>query len=534
MTMMKSTLYYNGVILTQQRTLPVATAMVVEGNYIAAVGSDDEVKQAVHPETIRVDLQGRCVMPGFNDAHVHVWKVGQLESFVIDLRGIGSISELIDKLKVSAAKLPAGTWITGRGFNEQVLAEKRMPEKEDLDAISTQHPIYLIRTCAHIGVVNTLALQYAGINENTTATPGGVIGRQSNGEPTGIFYETALGLITNHIPPPTTAEYKQMILIGARRLLEVGVTSATDPAVHPELLQAYYEVYHEKSSPVRFNLMPILLPDGGNKPYPIPEKFDSDSLSVQTVKFFSDGGLSGKTAALTRAYKNSTDRGVLRLQRNVFFALANEAQQKGFRIGTHAIGDEAIALVIDVYKSLYELYGDTRNRIEHLGLPTAQHIDDLAKYRFVCVPQPIFLAELGENFIHALDEYYLNQCYPAKSLLAKDIPLAYSTDAPVVKDINPWRGIKAAVTRSTSAGNFIAAHEAVSVEDALFAYTMGSAYAEQKEMVKGSIEKGKLADFIILNQNPLAVAAAEIETVHVLATYVNGICVYERNILNEQ
>jgi predicted amidohydrolase YtcJ len=523
------TLYYNGTIHTQSTHQPQADTMLVENGKIISVGKYNELVKYRKSETTLVDLKGKHVLPAFNDAHIHVWKVGQLDSFIIDLRGVESITKLQQKVKEVTDRLPKGTWIVGRGFNEAVLAERRMPVKEDLDAVSIDHPIYLIRTCAHIAATNSFALEKANVTNNSQAPEGGVIGKDDSGNLTGIFYETAIGLVANHIPPPTKEEYIRMIKLGAQKLLSVGVTSATDPAVHPELLEAYYELYKHGELPIRMNLMPILLPDGGSKPYPVPEKFESEWLSVNTVKFFSDGGLSGKTAALKKYYRNSTDKGVLRLQRDHFLALATEAQQKGFRIGTHAIGDDALDLVIDVYKTLYQKFGNTRNRIEHFGLPSDENINDVAQYGFVPVPQTIFLDELGENFISSLDDEYLKRCYPVKTLLNKQITVAFSTDAPVVKNINPWSGIKAAATRKTSKGNEISLTEAITVKEAVHAYTVGSAFAEMKENVKGTLEPGKVADFIIIDRNPFTVSVDELESINVLATYINGNQVYKQD-----
>lgn len=496
--------------------------MLVEGGTISLLGEYDALIRKKKVDTTLIDVKGKTILPGFNDAHIHVWKVGQLESFIIDLRGVESISQLQKKVKAIADKLPAGTWITGRGFNEQVLSDQRLPNKEDLDAISAHHPIYLVRTCAHIAVTNSVGLQVANITNATLAPSGGVIGRNEDGQLNGLFFETALGLITKHIPPPSQTDYQYMILAGARMMVRCGITSATDPAVHPELLEAYLQLDKEKELPIRLNLMPIILPDGGLTPYPIPDKYSSDYLSVDTVKFFSDGGLSGKTAALQRAYKNSTDCGVLRLERNNFFKLCRAAQQKGFRIGTHAIGDVAIDLVVETYKALHAEFGNTRNRIEHFGLPSTKNIQDVADFGFVAVPQPIFLEELGENFISSLDDEYLSRCYPVKTLLDKGIPVAFSTDAPVVKNINPWSCIKAAVTRRTNSGNTIALNESISIQEALYAYTMGSAYVEGKENTKGSLEVGKLADFIIVDKNPMNVSINEIDLIQVEATYIGG------------
>jgi predicted amidohydrolase YtcJ len=522
-------IFYNGNILTQNKNQPQASAMLVVDGKIVSVGNDADVLNQKTSDTSLVDLRGKTVLPGFNDAHIHVWKVGQLESFIIDLRGVKSIEALQKKVKALADKLPAGTWITGRGFNEQVLEDKRMPVKEDLDAISVQHPIYLIRTCAHIAVVNTLAMKKANVDSSSVAPSGGVIGKAQSGELTGIFYETALGLITKHIPAPSHEDYLQMIKAGTDKMLSYGITSATDPAVHPELLEAYLDLDKKGNTSIRFNLMPILLPDGGAEAYPIPEKYNSKKLKIDTVKFFSDGGLSGKTASLKRPYKKSNDKGVLRLRRDHFLSLARAAQQKGFRIATHAIGDVAIDLVLEVYKALHLEFGNTRNRIEHFGLPSDENINDVAAYGFVPVPQAIFIDELGENFISSLDDDYLWRCYPIRTLLELNIPVAFSTDAPVVKNINPWSCIKASITRKTNAGNVISPDESITVEEAIYAYTMGSAFADGQETIKGSIEPNKLADFIIVDNNPLEVPTEEIDSIQVEATYIGGELLYSKS-----
>ena len=521
-------IFYNGTILTQNKNQPQASAMLIVDDKIVAVGNDADVLKQKTSSTKLIDLKSKAILPGFNDAHIHVWKVGQLESFIIDLRGIKSIKALQEKVKVLADKLPAGTWITGRGFNELVLEDKRMPVKEDLDAISTQHPIYLIRTCAHIAAVNTLALRKANVDSSSVAPSGGVLGKTESGELTGIFYETALGLITKHVPPPSHEEYQQMIKAGADKMLHFGITSATDPAVHPELLEAYLDLDKKSDTTIRFNLMPILLPDGGAEAYSVPEKYKSEKIKVDTVKFFSDGGLSGKTASIKRPYKNSTDKGVLRLKYDQFLSLARDAQKRGFRIGTHAIGDVAIDLVLEVYKALHLEFGNTRNRIEHFGLPSDENINDVAAYGFVPVPQAIFIDELGENFISSLDSEYLKRCYPIRTLLDMNISIALSTDAPVVKNINPWSCIKAAITRRTNAGNVISPEESITVQEAMYAYTMGSAFADGQEAIKGSIEPNKLADFIIVDKNPLEVPTEEIDSIQVEATYIGGKLLYSK------
>ncbi|MFM7851858.1 MAG: amidohydrolase, partial [Flammeovirgaceae bacterium] len=300
-------------------------------------------------------------------------------------------------------------------------------------------------------------------------------------------------------------------------------------AAHPDLLNAYQQFCEQHNNTLRMNVFPILLPDGGRKSYPLPMLFRSDYLSIDTVKFFSDGGLSGQTAAISRPYKGSSNHGVLRLEKSQFYKLAHEAQEKGFRIATHAIGDVAIGLVIDTYKKLKEKFGDQRNRIEHFGLPTEQHVNDMATHQFVAVPQPVFLYELGENFRAAVDDDFLSFCYPIKSLLEKNIPVALSTDAPVVSNLNPFSNIKNSILRKTSAGNTIAPQESITLTQALLAYTVGSAFAEHKEHLKGKIAEGQFADFIVLDKDPFTVDITELDSIKIMETYVNGKCLWKRN-----
>jgi len=277
----------------------------------------------------------------------------------------------------------------------------------------------------------------------------------------------------------------------------------------------------------RLNAIPIILPDGGEHPYPTPEKFSSDSFNVNTVKFFSDGGLSGKTSALKKHYKNTDEQGVLRLKREQYLQLSKSAMEKGLGVATHAIGDAAIEFVIDVYKELNKDFPKSIKRIEHLGLPEEKHLIEMAANNIAASMQTIFINELGKNFIKYLDEEYLDHCYPVKSVLKYDILTALSSDAPVVKNFNPLKGTEAAVTRKDNEGNVIASNESISVAEALKAYTLsGSAISNTPQF--GSLEKNMLADFILLDKNPLIVPSEEITSIKVEKTFVNGKCVWER------
>ncbi len=474
----------------------------MEGGKIKAVDRLAELRALAHPNTQWIDLKGKTLMPGFFDAHIHVWKVGDLLTFNLDLRGVGSIEEMQDKLRDFAAQHPELQWIRARGFNEAQMQEGRLPTRHDIDKVVANRPVFLQRTCAHIAVINAKALEICGINATPPVPFGGEIRLGTDGQPNGILCETALGLAIRHFPPNTEADYETMILAACGGLLRHGVTAACDPAVMPDLLTVYQKMDREGRLPMRIHAVPIVLPDGGSEPLPLPDLYESENLVVNTVKFFADGGLSGQTAALSRPYKNSNSRGILRLDPTQFYELALEAQSKGFQVATHAIGDEAISLVINAYEQLYQAQPDApRHRIEHLGLPNEEHLRRIADMGLHVVTQPIFLRELGRNFRQSLDDDFLHNCYPFRSMLDHGINVAFSTDAPVVKDLRPLSCIAAAMDRMDLDGEVISSKEKIGLMAALECYTMGSAKANSAEEIVGSLTAGKVADFLSLKGN---------------------------------
>jgi len=518
---MSRVLYHNGNVLTQDKKLNSrAEAFLVEDGRFIAVGRNIDFNIS---GIQKINLQGKTVLPGFNDAHIHLWKVGQLGDFILDLRDATCLEDIGKAISKASAKKKPGEWIIGRGFNESKLIEGTIPQASQLDTFAPENPVYLLRTCAHIAVLNSLGMKRCGIDENTVAPEGGTIGK-SGETVTGRLYETALGLATKHLPSPSTSDYSDMILSGVKKLLPFGVTSITDPAVHPALSDAYFQL---GDLPIRLNLIPILLQDGESEPLELPPCVEGDFLQIRWTKLFSDGGSSGQTAALNRPYKNTSDQGILRIKPDQFLELASSAKQKGYNVATHAIGDRAIAMVLQTYSNLNQRFGMSRNRIEHFGLPTDEALEQVIKTGTVVVPQPIFLYELGDNFISSLDDQYLQRCYPIQTLLNKNIPFALSTDAPVVKNINPWKNIQTAITRKTQSEKVISPQEKISLTDALYAMTMGSAYAEEKENSKGSISAGKLADFTILDRDPFSVDLNELESIQATAVYTGGNKVFE-------
>jgi predicted amidohydrolase YtcJ len=518
---------YNGCIVTQANP-SVAQAVGIRGGRIAQVGSTTELLTNAGPATKKIDLAGRTVVPGMNDAHAHIWKIGHLLTSMLDLRGIASIEELVKRVKTFGARLPAGAWLLGRGYNEAAMKEQRPPTRGDLDEVEPSRPVVLTRTCGHIYAANSAALAQARVGADTTPPVGGAIDRDDRGQPTGILRETAMGLINKVMPPPTTADYEKMIAAALQHQLSLGITSSSDCGVSPQLLDVYRNIDRSGGLPGRVNVMPLRRVDGVPQPVPLPQQHVSDMLRVDTVKFLADGGLSGATAALSQNYRHVPEKGLLRFEHSELQELCGEAHRAGWRIATHAIGDVAIEEILQIYEALGPHPCGLAHRIEHFGLPDDAQLARAAKLRIIAAPQAIFIHSLGRNFRACLPDSFLPRTYPIRAMLDAGIRVALSSDAPVVEDDNPLVGMMAAVTRLDDTGNLIAPAQAITSAEALYAYTMGGAIASGDEANRGSIEAGKWADLAVLTANPLAVSPETLPSTKVDMTLVAGRVVYER------
>lgn len=525
--MMLDRILFNGNVLTQAGT-GVAAAVGVRDGRIARVGSTADVLREAGPSARRIDLAGRTLVPGFHDAHAHIWKIGHLLTTMLDLRSARSLRDVRDRVRAFDATLPSGSWLLGRGYNEALLAEGRPPTRSDLDAACPNRPVVLTRTCGHIYAVNSLALQQAGIGHDTPAPIGGIIERDERGQPTGLLHETAMGLINKVMPPPIAADYEAMIDAALRHQLSLGITSSADCGVSPALLDVYRDLDARGDLPSRVNVMPFRRVDGVRDPVPLPEQHVSPMLRVDTVKFLADGGLSGATAALSVPYRHTDQRGVLRFDEAELRALCRESHEAGWRIAIHAIGDVAIDQVLNIYESLGRHPGGYRHRIEHFGLPDAAQLARASRLGVIAAPQAIFIHSLGRNFRNYLPDSMLPRTYPIRAMLDAGLAVALSSDAPVVEDDNPLVGMMAAVTRFDNEGFSIALEQAITAKEALYGYTMGGAIATGDEATRGSIEPGKWADLAVLSADPLACPPQALPDLRVDMTLLAGRVAFER------
>lgn len=488
---MPSSLLYGGQILSPDLRrstfdLRPSESLLIRDGKIAAVGKLSDLENLATPDTRRVNLEGRTLLPGFNDAHVHIWKVGQLRTTMLDLRGITSLAEVYARVEERAKTLKPGEWLWGRGWNEAMLAEKAMPDKAALDKLAPHNPVLLTRTCAHIHAVNSQALQLSGITPQTHV-PGGEINYDQ-----GILYETAYGLAFKAMGEPAQAQYEFWAKAGCEYLRSLGVTSATDPAVDPPLYAAYQALDERGELPIRLNCLYIRRPDGGSQTFDLPKKYVSDWLRCDSVKFFGDGGLSGATAAISQPYKtlDPPQYGILRFEDDDLLRLALEAHRAGFRIGTHAIGDRAMDQILNVYEKLYQDSPGPRHRIEHFGLAGPEHLAKARELGVIAVPQPVFIRELRANYERYVPDEWFCRCFNLSAMFEAGLTVAFSSDGPVVRQVEPLKGLQAALREPLCPGN------QVSLEQAFWAYTMGGAVAQGDEGNRGSLEVGKWADLV--------------------------------------
>lgn len=564
-------IFKNGIFLSPNETAmtpSVCEAILVKNGHISAIGDLLDLEKQANPDVLVIELGGKTLMPAFNDAHIHIWKVGDLLTFMLDLRGVKSLAEMQAKIADFAEKNPQNEWILARGFNENHFHDGQMPTRFDLDAVVSDRPCYVIRTCAHVAVLNSKALEICGINEDTEVPNGGEIRqfdvsslkfedpqnlsldenlatkkqinakladpsnfKRQTSNLTGVLTETALGLAQKFLPKQSPKSLKTMVLAAQDALLKCGIAAATDPAVMPDLLAVYKEMDARNELKIRINAVPIVVPDGATEALPLPDLYESDFLKINTVKFFADGGLSGKTAALKGFYKDSMEQGVLRLTYDFFKPLAEKAQAAGFKIATHAIGDEAIDRVLKVYKDIAKNNPKKlTHRIEHLAFPSEENLMVMRDLGVHCVTQPIFLYELGPNFRQYLTPQYLDRVYPYRTVLAAKVNLAFSSDAPVVKDFSPLMGIQNAVERIDFQGHTIAENETIIIEDALTAYTLNAAKANDDHAMMGSLTVGKRADFVILDKNPLDTEGGKISEIQVESVWVLGVEAFKKTV----
>lgn len=512
----------NGVIHTMDAEQPVVSAVAVRDNRILATGADETMRARL-PEADVIDLGGRCVLPGLIDAHLHAeWTALGLKN--VDAEA-PTLDELLHRVAARAAITPAGQWIRGHGWNQNVWGGI-FPTKAELDRVAPEHPIYLSAKSGHAAWANSLALKMAGVTSGTPDPIGGEIRRDAAGEPTGIFLESAMDLIEKIIPEPTVSELAAALRDALPLFHRVGLTGVHD-FDGARALQAWQILKENGELNLRVSkTIPVALQSHAIA-LGIRSGFGDDWLRINSVKTFADGALGPRTALMIDPYEGTLDqRGISTCDKEEMFEHVRAAAAAGLSSTIHAIGDKANHDVLDVYEMVRAADPNPRlrHRIEHVQLLHPADFARLAQLNVIASMQPIH----ATSDMLIADKHWGARsagAYAWRTQLNAGAVLAFGSDSPV-ESFNPFLGIHAAVTRRRTDGtpgpDGWYPQQRLSVDEAVRGFTLGAAYASYEETRKGSLTPGKLADLIVLDRDIYTVEPMAIAGTRVVATMVDG------------
>ncbi|MBW7843965.1 MAG: amidohydrolase [Ignavibacterium sp.] len=527
------TAFINGKVYTVNENQPLAQAIVVQDSKIIFVGSDDDAKKIIDKNTDVVDLNGKLMLPGFNDNHVH-FLTGGFYLLGIDLRPANSTSEFKQILKDYAKRYP-GKWITGGYWDHEKWEVKDLPSKEMIDEVVSDQPVFVERLDGHMGVANSYALKLAGITKETENPDGGLIVKDpKTGEPTGVLKDNAMEILTKHIPDATEEENYDALLAALNEAKRLGVTSIQDMS-YLDALTVYERAKNEGILTCRIFSRWAIADYKYLVKKNIKAGYGDNLIRMGSLKGFADGSLGSSTAWFFEKYVQDTTTSGLAMDIITDGSMEKwcmDADKNGLQICVHAIGDKANSYMLDLYAKIIKENPkwDRRFRIEH-----AQHVrfDDIKRFAelgVIASVQPYHCIDDGVWAEKRIGPERLKYTYPFKSFLDAGVKLCFGTDW-YVAPLNPLLGIYAAVTRRTLDGknpDGWIPEQKITVEDAIKCYTLNSAYASFEEKIKGSIETGKLADLVVLSDDILSIDPVRIKDTEVIMTIFDGKIIYKK------
>jgi predicted amidohydrolase YtcJ len=525
----------NAKVWTVDPARPTAQAVAVLGDRIAAVGSDAEIEAWRGPATRRIDARGKLLLPGFNDAHVHLVAGGaQLEN--VQLHDVGNAQEFAQRVAERARSVPRGQWILGGDWDETKWTPATVPTKELIDRFTPDTPVFLYRYDGHSGLANSVALRLAGITSQTPDPPGGVIVRDAGGNPTGVLRDAAMGYTARVIPPLNDGQRLQAVKRALALAASVGVTSVQNMNPDYDDIRAYSELLERGELTARIYVAPLITQVDDQAKIGIRHAFGGPFLRMGAVKAYADGSLGSRTAYFAEPFVDQPgNRGLLGEEMHPLSLMLErmmKADAAGLQICTHAIGDQAISIVLDLYAEVAQAHGeaDRRFRIEHAQHMANQDFDRFQQLHVIASVQPYHAIDDGRWAEARIGHDRASRSYAFRTFLDHGVRLAFGTDWSVAP-LNPMLTLYAAVTRATLDGRNPGGwfpDQKLTVAEAVEAYTLGSAYAEFQEKEKGSITPGKLADMVLLSDDIFSIAAEKIREVRVCRTIVGGKTVWEQ------
>ncbi|MBN6188872.1 amidohydrolase [Aneurinibacillus sp. BA2021] len=530
--------YVNGVIYTVDSNFSKASAMAIKGQKLLYVGSQDVAKKYIGPNTKVIDLQGKTVIPGLNDGHLHFPGMG---INLLQIDGFNKPKEdILNMVKQEVAKRKPGEWILGRGWNHELWPDRKFPTKQELDAVAPNNPVMMERVDGHSIWVNSKALEISGISKSTLDPQGGEILRDAKGEPTGMLIDTAGEPVFSKIPAYDSQRMQEGLTKAQEELFLNGITSATDAGSYLADIDEMKELYKKGVLKVRMNVM-VANGEGGATGKSLefyykngPEKgLFGDRLTIASLKLIGDGSLGSRSAALLKDYSDRPGhKGNYHFTDEELYRLVKEARKYGWQVATHAIGDGAILQAINTYEKVLkeEPLADHRWRIEHFQVANADEIKRIAELGILPSMQPTHATSDKNMAEDRVGPERIKYAYAWRKTIDAGSHIVGGSDAPV-ELVNPFHGIYAAVTRMDRAGSPAGGwypEEKMTREEALRSFTIWAAEGSFEEKLKGSLEEGKLADFIVIDRDIMKCPEEELKDIAVLTTVVGGEVVYEK------
>jgi predicted amidohydrolase YtcJ len=524
----------NAKIWTVDKSLPMAQAVAILGDRIVAVGSSADVDAWRGPNTHVVDAGGKLLLPGFNDAHVH-FVSGGMQLTNVQLKDASSPQEFARRIGERAKVTAKGEWILGGNWDETKWNPPNMPTKELIDAVTPDTPVFVSRYDGHMGVANSVALRLAGITAKTPDPPGGTVVRDAEGNPTGALKDAATDYIDKVIPPLSHDQRLKIVVRALAYAASVGVTSVQHLVASYDDIAVYSQLLQRDELTTRIYAAPSITQVDDLAKLGIGRAFGGPYLRIGALKAFADGSLGSGTAYFYEPFLNQgTNRGLLSDEMHPISLMRNrymKADAAGLQICTHAIGDEGISTILDLYSEVIKAHGeaDRRLRIEHAQHMAAKDFERFAQLHVIASVQPYHAIDDGRFAEAHIGHDRASRTYAFRTFLDHGVRLAFGTDWEVAP-LDPLLTVYAAVTRATLDGknpNGWFPEQKLSVAEAIEAYTVGSAYAEFQEKVKGSITPGKLADMVLLSDDIFSIVPEKIRDVRVLQTFVGGRLVFD-------
>jgi len=515
---------------------PTAEAVAVIGDKIVAVGSVSDIEAWRGPATEVIDAGGHLLLPGFNDSHVH-FTDGSAQLTNVQLKDASSIEDFAQRIADHAKKLPPGEWVLGGNWDDQGFAQPRLPTKEDIDRLTPNTPVFVTRYDGHMSVANSAALRLAGVTAKTKDVLGGVIVRDKRGEPTGLLKDAAMSYVYKVMPPMSRETLVSTIRAGLRHAASLGVTSVQHMNPSYDDISVYAELASRGELTTRVYAAPMETEWQDQAKIGVRHAFGSSWLRIGALKGYADGSLGSSTAYFFDAFTDDPkNRGLLSDEMQSLPAIRErfiKADAANLQLCIHAIGDRAISTTLDLFADVTKANGkkDRRLRIEHAQHLAAKDFDRFVDLGVIASVQPYHAIDDGRWAEKRIGADRAKRTYAFRTFLDHHVRLAFGTDW-FVAPLNPLETIYAAVTRATLDGknpDGWQPQEKLSVAEAVEAYTMGSAYAEFQENVKGSITPGKLADLVILSDDIFTISKDTIKDVKVLKTIAGGKVTYSRD-----